>query len=200
MEELRVGLVSAPHHESLVGLLCELHSYYNEGSSVPHGLVRSYLLECLLAPTSPLDLVVASREHSQVLGFAAISLTHSLVEPTAEKRHHCWLKELYVRSSSRSLGAGKALMSWVARYAVAHGCCRIDWPVQATNARGIAFYESLGAKQVVERLSYRLSELLRNSFPRLDGQRSTHAGCSAGTIFMPSLAARCDSDRNTRSR
>lgn len=158
MEEVRLDLVSQPHYESLIELLCELHSYYNKGSSVPPELVRSYLIECLLAPTSPLQLVVATRERSQVLGFAAISLTYSLVEPTANKRRHCWLKELYVRSSSRSRGVGKALMSWVAQYAVTHGCCRIDWPVKATNARGIAFYEGLGAKQVVDRLSYRLSE------------------------------------------
>ena len=158
MEELRVALVSQPQHESLVELLCELHGYYNEGASVSHDLVRSYLFECLLTPTSPLHLAVATREPSHVLGFAAISLTYSLVEPAADKRRHCWLKELYVRSSGRSLGVGKALMSWVAQYAVAHGCCRIDWPVKATNAKGIAFYESLGAKQVVERLSYRLSE------------------------------------------
>lgn len=158
MEKVRLDLVSQPHYESLIELLCELHSYYNKGSSVPPELVRSYLIECLLAPTSPLQLVVATRERSQVLGFAAISLTYSLVEPSANKRRHCWLKELYVRSSSRSRGVGKALMSWVAQYAVTHGCCRIDWPVKATNARGIAFYEGLGAKQVVDRLSYRLSE------------------------------------------
>ena len=49
-------------------------------------------------------------------------------------------------------------MSWVARYAVENGCCRIDWPVKASNTRGIAFYESLGAARVLERLSYRLCE------------------------------------------
>ena len=123
-----------------------------------HELVRSHLLERLLAPSSPLQLVVATLENTQVVGFAATSLTYSLVEPAADKRRHCWLKELYVRSSSRSLGVGVALMSWVAQYAAAQGCCRIDWPVKATNVRGIAFYESLGARQVTERLSYRLSE------------------------------------------
>jgi hypothetical protein len=45
----------------------------------------------------------------------------------------------------------------VARYALEHGCRRIDWPVKASNAKGIAFYEGLGAARVVERLSYRLS-------------------------------------------
>jgi GNAT superfamily N-acetyltransferase len=155
---MRVDLVSQPQHESLVSLLRELHTYYNEGSSVPHEMVLAHLLENLLGADSPLHLVVAYEDDGQVLGFAAISLTYSLVDPMPEQRRHCQLKELYVRSSARSLGVGKAIMSWVARYAADNGCRRIDWPVKATNARGIAFYKGLGAQQVVERLSFRLSE------------------------------------------
>lgn len=155
---MRVDLVSQPHYESLVELLCELHAYYNEGSSVPPEMVRSHLIDNLLGPESPLRLVVGYDDLGHVLGFAAISLTYSLVEPSPEQRRHCQLKELYVRSSARSRGVGKAIMSWVAQYAAGHGCHRIDWPVKATNARGISFYKSLGAQQVVERLSFRLSE------------------------------------------
>jgi len=65
---------------------------------------------------------------------------------------------LVVASQDDGRVVGRALMAWVARYAVDHGCHRIDWPVQAGNARGIAFYERLGARRVVERLGYRLSE------------------------------------------
>jgi hypothetical protein len=65
-------------------------------------LVRTYLVNHLLAVDSPLRLVVASRDGEQVVGFAAISLTYSLVEPAPDKRRHCWLKELYVRSSERA--------------------------------------------------------------------------------------------------
>ena len=155
---MRVELVSQPQYESLVDLLRELHTYYNEGSSVPREVVRSYLVEHLLAADSPLRLVVASQDDGQVLGFAAITLTYSLVDLTPETGRHCWLKELYVRSSARSLGIGRALMSWVARHAVENGCRRIDWPVKASNARGLSFYEGLGATKVVDRLSYRLSE------------------------------------------
>jgi GNAT superfamily N-acetyltransferase len=156
--QMRVELVSPPQHESLVDLLCELHTYYNEGSSVVPDLVRSYLVEDLLAADSGLRLVVAYDEVQYVRGFAAISLMYSLVEPTLERRRHCWLKELYVRDSHRCMGVGEALMTWVARHAVEKGCCRIDWPVKASNSRGIAFYERLGAKLVDDRLSYRLSE------------------------------------------
>jgi GNAT superfamily N-acetyltransferase len=171
---MRVALVTESQHESLVGLLCEVHSYYNPGSSVSHDLVHSYLINHLLGGNSPLRLVVASQEREHVVGFAAISLTYSLVEPTPDKRRQCWLKELYVRSSARGLGAGTALMSWVARYAAEHGCSRIDWPVKASNTRGIAFYERLEAKQVADSLSYRLSE------PELRNLASKCGGTGAG--------------------
>lgn len=155
---MRVELVSEPQHESLIDLLCELHAYYNESSTVSREVVREHLLENLLGAESPHLLVVASKYDREVVGLAAITLVCSLVEPTADKRKHCQLKELYVRASARSQGVGRALMSWVARYAFDNGCRRIDWPVKASNARGISFYESLGAERVVERLSYRLSE------------------------------------------
>ena len=154
---MRVELASEEHRESLADLLCELHAYYNEGSSVSKELVRSYLADALLAPESPLKLFVAARTDGEVAGLAALSLTYSLVEPSPEQRRQCWLKELYVRSGCRGGGVGRALMSRVARYALDNGCCRIDWPVKESNTRGIAFYECLGAMRVVERLSYRLS-------------------------------------------
>ena len=155
---MRVDLVSQPLYESLADLLCELHTYYHEGSSVPREMARSYLVDKLLGADSPLRLVVACEDDGRVLGLAAISLTYSLVDPRPEQRRQCQLKELYVRSSARSAGVGKAIMAWVAQYAADHGCRRIDWPVKASNARGIAFYQGLGAEQFVERLSFRLSE------------------------------------------
>ncbi len=155
---MRVELVSPPQHESLVDLLCALHTHYNAGSTVAPEMVLSYLVEDLLASNSGLRLAVAFDDPKRVLGFAAISLTYSLAEPMPEHRRHCWLKELYVRDLHRSMGVGKALMTWVARYAIENGCRRIDWPVKASNSPGIAFYERLGAERVEDRLSYRLSE------------------------------------------
>jgi ribosomal protein S18 acetylase RimI-like enzyme len=154
---MHIDLVSGIHHESLVDLLSELHGYYNEGATVSRELVREHLLENLLSATSPHRLVVATTD-GRVLGLAAITLVYSLVEPAADKRRHCQLKELYVRTAERNQGVGRALMSWLAGYARAHDCCRIDWPVKASNTQGIAFYEALGAVRVTERLSYRLSE------------------------------------------
>lgn len=152
-----VGLVAPAQHASLVALLCELHAYYNDGAAVAPALVRGHLIDHLLAADSPLRLVVATGSEGEVFGFAAIALMYSLVEPAPDKRRQCLLKELYVVDAARGLGVGRALMRWVARHAVEQGCGRIDWPVNAANQRGIAFYEALGARRVADRLSYRLA-------------------------------------------
>jgi ribosomal protein S18 acetylase RimI-like enzyme len=154
---VRIELVSEPQHESLTDLLCELHAYYNDGVPASREAVREHLVGNLLATGSPVRLAVAISEEGVVIGLAAIMLTYSLVEPMPDKCRQVQLKELYVLPAQRSRGTGKALMSWVARYAADNGCCRIDWPVKASNTRGISFYESLGAKRVIERLSYRLA-------------------------------------------
>lgn len=153
-----VHLLREDQHESMIGLLAEIHAYYNDGAVISHEIIREHLLGNLLSPISPHRLVVFSHDDGFVAGFAAITFVYSLVDFTPEKRKHCQLKELYVRSSMRSNGIGHALMSWVARHAMENGCYRIDWPVKAENAKGIAFYKSIGAEQVVDRLSFRLSE------------------------------------------
>jgi len=155
---LRVALAMPAEQESLIDLLCEIHRYYNDGRTPSREAVRTHLLENLLSRASPHRLVVATLHDGTVVGLAAFTLVYSLVDFDEDKRKHCQLKELYVSAGERSKGAGRALMSWVANHARENGCHRIDWPVKASNARGIAFYESLGAERVVDRLSYRISE------------------------------------------
>ena len=154
---MRVTPVSPQQHESLVDLLCEMHAFYNNGATASRATVQAHLLTSLLAADSPVRLVVATEDGRNVLGLTAAALFHSLVEVEPEKSRQCLVKELYVRTSMRSQGVGKALMSWVARYAAEHSCCRIDWNVKASNHIGIGFYERLGAERVTDRLSYRLS-------------------------------------------
>lgn len=155
---MRVSLVSNDQQESLIDLLCEINAYYNPETSASREVVREHTVQNLLSRASPHRLVVAAHPDNRVFGLAAITLVYSLVEPEADRRKHCQLKELYVSASERRRGAGRALMAWVAKYALERGCHRIDWPVKASNARGISFYEGLGAKRMEDRLSFRLTE------------------------------------------
>lgn len=154
-----IDLISSEQAESLVDLLCEINAYYNPASPAARADTREHVHENLLSPRSPHRLIVATLPDGKIVGLAAITLVYSLVEPEPERRAHCQLKELFVSAARRSLGTGRALMAWVAEYALKNGCHRIDWPAKAANARGIAFYESLAAFQVHDRLSFRLVQL-----------------------------------------
>jgi ribosomal protein S18 acetylase RimI-like enzyme len=154
---MRIDRVTAAQHESLIDLLCELYRYYNDGAEVARADVRDHLLCNLLAPHSPLRLAVAQDASGTVVGFTAVALVYSLVDPTPARRRQCMMKELFVRADSRGRGVGRALMAWVARDAAEQGCGRIDWHVKASNEAGIRFYAGLGAQRVEDRLSYRLA-------------------------------------------
>ena len=157
---MHIALLAPVQHESLVDLLCELHAYYrapDDPQPAPaREQIRVHLRERLLSETSPLRLVVAVRADGRVVGLAAIVLQHSLVDPHPHSSGQCQVKELYVGEQARNAGVGQALMAWVARYALEHGCARMDWNVKAGNHRGRVFYEGLGATRVADRLSYRL--------------------------------------------
>ena len=164
---MHIALLSAQQHSTLTDLLVELYAYYNgESGTIARDVVEEHLHENLLSPGSPLRLVVASHPERGVVGFAAVAVLYSLVDPTPPNRKQCLLKELYVRSAERGHGVGQRLMLWVGEYAVAQGCCRIDWNVKASNHRGIAFYESLGAEQVEDRLSLRVTGAKIAQLPR----------------------------------
>jgi ribosomal protein S18 acetylase RimI-like enzyme len=152
---MKISLVQPDQHGSLVELLCELFEFYNAPVTADPVGVRAHLEANLVAGDAPIGLVVAAADGT-VVGLAAIEIQHSLVEPDPARARQLFLKELYVRRGSRSAGVGRALMVWVARYAVDQGCCRIDWTVHRDNERGIAFYEELGAHRVEVRQNYRL--------------------------------------------
>ena len=91
---MRISLVSDEQHEALVDLLCELYAYYNNAPAVTPDEVRAHLKHHLLAADSPLRLVVAQDAGGTILGFAAIVLLYSLVDPTPQHRRQCLMKEL----------------------------------------------------------------------------------------------------------
>lgn len=156
---------------ALVDLLCELNAYYADAgvATAPREAVHAHLRDHLLAPGSPVRLVVASDAAGNALGLAAIVLLPSLVDPGPEHRLQCLVKELFVSAHARGQGIGRLLMAWVAQHAADEGCGRMDWNVRDSNHAGIAFYESLGAVRVADRLSYRLT---REAMDRLAAPRA----------------------------
>lgn len=68
-----------------------------------------------------------------------------------------YLEDLFVRPAARGAGLGRALLSELARLAVARGCRRVEWSVLDWNAPAIGFYRALGAEARDTWTTYRLT-------------------------------------------
>jgi GNAT superfamily N-acetyltransferase len=153
---MHIDFVAANQHDALISLMHEMCVFYSDAAPVSIADVRANLVDNLLAPNSPVRLVVAADDDGEVVGFAAIAMFHSMVDPTPGRRGQMLLKEIYVRQARQGRGIGRALMAWVARHAIERGCARMDWHVSATNKPALAFYRALNAQHVAGRLNYRL--------------------------------------------
>lgn len=72
-------------------------------------------------------------------------------------RRGLYLEDLYVSPAYRRAGAGKALLTHLARVARSRECVRLQWSVLDWNTPAIRFYESIGAEPVHEWVGYRLA-------------------------------------------
>ncbi|WP_428409916.1 N-acetyltransferase family protein [Hyphococcus sp.] len=142
---------AVPGDESLIlGFIRELAAY----EKLSHEVVATdeHLSRTLFSETPKVFALIAEDE-GEAIGFALYFFNYS----TFLGKHGLYLEDLYVRESARGAGAGKALLSALARVALENDCGRMEWSVLDWNAPAIAFYKSLGAAPMDEWTVYRLT-------------------------------------------
>jgi diamine N-acetyltransferase len=100
----------------------------------------------------PQAAVIMAEWGGEPAGFA---LYHGMYS-TFIARSGYYLEDLYVRPRFRGRGIGKALLTSLARQAVETGQCRLDWSCLDWNEPSLAFYRSLGARELSEWTRLRL--------------------------------------------
>lgn len=91
--------------------------------------------------------------NNEPIGFAVYFFNFS----TWLGKHGLYLEDLYVTQKYRGVGAGKALLKYLANIAISKKCGRFEWNVLDWNEPAIQFYESIGAKPQNEWIGYRLT-------------------------------------------
>jgi GNAT superfamily N-acetyltransferase len=76
---------------------------------------------------------------------------------TCQGKPGLYLEDLFVRPRFRKNGIGKALLTYLAKVAVEKGCGRYQWQVLDWNTPAIEFYQSLGAREMKEWLTMRVT-------------------------------------------
>ncbi|WP_313802800.1 GNAT family N-acetyltransferase [Sphingobium sp.] len=102
---------------------------------------RASLEKYLFGPRPMAEVLIAEHE-GRAIGFALFFHNFS----TFEGRPGLYLEDLFVVPDARGLGAGKALLSHLARLTLERGCARLEWSVLDWNEPAIAVYRSLGAR------------------------------------------------------
>jgi GNAT superfamily N-acetyltransferase len=88
--------------------------------------------------------VVIARAGSEPVGFALFFHNYS----TFLAQRGLYLEDLFVVPEWRGRGAGRALLTYLARLAIQRNCGRLEWAVLDWNEPAIGFYKSLGAQSM----------------------------------------------------
>jgi GNAT superfamily N-acetyltransferase len=73
-----------------------------------------------------------------IVGFT----TYNLQNSTWSENGHCYLEDLFVDSTVRGIGVGRALIEYVKSYAIANKCSRLYWNTDEDNATARKLYDS----------------------------------------------------------
>jgi GNAT superfamily N-acetyltransferase len=147
---LRIRRAQACDVSEILAFVRELAEYERapeQATATAEDLLRDGFSE------TPRFFVEMAEWDGRVAGFAFWFFSYS----TWQGRPGLYLEDLFVRPAFRGHGIGKALLVHLARVALAEGCGRFQWQVLDWNTPAIGFYEALGAKQLGEWITMRVS-------------------------------------------
>lgn len=133
-------------HNTLADLFIELQAFHH----LPAQSREEILTDIEKMPDN-FEVWLAEDGNGAVLGFALVS-----VYPGPGIAAGLYLKELFVTSSARKGGIGRALMETLAGSAQKRGIQRIDWVTTYDNVNARSFYDHLGAVANENKVFYRL--------------------------------------------
>ena len=134
----------------IVSLVRELAVYEREPDAVV--ATEEDFRRALFGPDPKVFCLVAADPAGEVVGFALWFYNFStwLGVPGV------YLEDLFVRPAARGAGHGRALLTELARIAVANGCGRLEWSVLDWNDSAQGFYRAFGARPMDEWTVWRL--------------------------------------------
>ena len=111
-------------------------------------------LRATLFGPAPAAEVVIAYANDEAVGFALFFHNYS----TFLGKRGLYLEDLFVVPDWRGRGAGRALLTHLARLAAERDCGRFEWTVLDWNEPAIEFYKRLGARPMNQWTIFRLAD------------------------------------------
>lgn len=143
-----------PATEAEVPVILEMIQGLAEYERLSHLVTATaeQIRKTLFGPRPAAEVLLARWGHEWA-GFALFFPNYS----TFLAQSGLYLEDLYVKPHARGRGLGLALLTELARLAVARGCGRVEWAVLDWNEPSIQFYRKLGAEPQEEWTTFRLT-------------------------------------------
>jgi GNAT superfamily N-acetyltransferase len=138
VQKFTLRSATAADAPTLFGLIQALAEYARLSHAVT-GSVEA--LQSHLSGSRPFAAAIVAEVENQAIGFALFVYNYS----TFLTKPGIYLEDLFVLPEFRRLGVGTALLSYLAKKAIAEGCGRLEWSVLDWNEPAIAFYQRMGA-------------------------------------------------------
>lgn len=107
--------------------------------------------ESIFASNSTVKALICEEDETAI-GYAVYFYNYS----TWLGKNGIYLEDLYVSESKRGIGAGKAMLKYLAQKALSENCGRFEWACLDWNTPSRKFYESFGAVPQTQWIGYRL--------------------------------------------
>jgi ribosomal protein S18 acetylase RimI-like enzyme len=149
-------------YKRLAKLFGELDAFHRRGRpglfAKPEGPARGLdEIEALIAGPDSTILVAEDSAFPHLIGLATVRIRETPALPFQPSRRIAEIPNLGVARHARRHGVGRALMREASAFAAARGAAAVELSVHEFNAGAIAFYEALGFRTVMRRLSVRLT-------------------------------------------
>lgn len=160
MEKLTFRYAQEQDCEKILFFIRELAKYEKMEDDViaTPELLREWIFEKKKAE------VIFPMEDGKEVGYALFFHNFS----TFLGRAGMYLEDLFIMPQHRGKGYGKATLRELARIAVERGCGRLEWSCLDWNQPSIDFYLSLGAAQMSDWTTYRLTGETLNKAAQAD--------------------------------
>ena len=162
MKSIKIRRAAKDDAETLLNLIDELATYEKQPKLAPD--IRARLIRDGFDEPRRFTALLAEVE-GKVVGYALFFETYSsyLARPTL------YLEDIFIKPEARGYGAGLALFKACVQEAIDRGCGRMEWSMLDWNKPAIEFYKKISARQLQDRIMYRLTEEELKSFIRSIG-------------------------------
>jgi GNAT superfamily N-acetyltransferase len=148
-----VSLATQADLESIIELFHQIDQHYYGAGAPERDAIARHVRQHILREPCGIQVALAL-EAGRPVGLS----TFSVLYPAPDLTGQLFMKELFVVPGRRGAGVGRALLGFLARFALANGCSRFDWTAEITNPEAVRFYDRLGVPRVPEKIYYRLSD------------------------------------------